>query len=601
MQGLMLAAGVGKRLGKYTKDNTKCMLDVAGKTLIQRATDALKSVGINRLIMVVGYQRENLKEYIKENIKDMEIVFIDNPDYAKSNNIYSLYLAREWLKKDDTIMLESDLIYENKIIEELVNNKEKNLAIVAKYEQWMDGTVVTIDSENRITEFIEKADIRYDRITEYYKTVNIYKLSKEFSEKEYIPFLEAYMTAYGTNEYYELALKAIAHLSKSNLKALPIENIKWYEIDDAQDLDIANCLFSKEEKTISMYQKRFGGYWRFNNLKDYCYLVNPYFPTQNMLKKINWLSKELITSYPSGLAIQNINAGILFDIDESEVIVGNGAAELINVLGHLLHEKIAVPVPTFNEYIRCFKNCEIVKIDSKKFDYDFNIKEMQKVFEIVDTLVVINPDNPSGSFIKYNEIMLLIEKAKQLNKKIIIDESFIDFADENEKYTLLNSEILQTYKNLIVIKSIGKSYGVAGIRLGVLACGNKKLLQDIKENMAIWNINAYAEYFLQIIRPYLPEYKKSCNLIAQERKRFYDELSSISYLKVYKSQANYIMCKLIDTKAEDLANYLMKHYNILIKDLSGKEGFENEQYIRLAIKSTEDNDLLLKAMKKYKK
>ena len=170
-----------------------------------------------------------------------------------------------------------------------------------------------------------------------------------------------------------------------------------------------------------------------------------------------------------------------------------------------------------------------------------------------------------------------------------------------EKYTLLNSEILQTYKNLIIIKSIGKSYGVAGIRLGILASGDRKLLQDIKENMAIWNINSYAEYFLQIIRPYLPEYKKYCNLIAEERKRFYNELSAISYLKVYKSQANYIMCKLINTKAEDLANYLMKYYNILIKDLSGKDGFENEQYIRLAIKSKEDNDLLLEAMRKYKK
>ena len=348
-----------------------------------------------------------------------------------------------------------------------------------------------------------------------------------------------------------------------------------------------------------MYQKRFGGYWRFNNLKDYCYLVNPYFPTQNMLKKINWLSKELITSYPSGLAIQNINAGILFDIDESEVIVGNGAAELINVLGHLLHEKIAVPA--FNEYIRCFKNCEIVKIDSKKFDYDFNIKEMQKVFEIVDTLVVINPDNPSGSFIKYNEIMLLIEKAKQLNKKIIIDESFIDFADEDEKYTLLNSEILQTYKNLIVIKSIGKSYGVAGIRLGVLACGNKKLLQDIKENMAIWNINAYAEYFLQIFVPFSKKYIQACDKISEVRAQFVAELKKIDFLKVYNSQANYVMAELTNVDSSDLTLYLLKKYNILIKDLSSKKGFENKNFIRIAVKSLEENNLLIEALKKYSK
>ena len=278
MQGLMLAAGMGKRLGKYTQGNTKCMLEVAGETLIERAVNALKSAGIHRLIMVVGYKSENLKNFIKQKIKDMEIIFIDNDNYDKSNNIYSLYLAKDWLEKDDTIMLESDLIFEDRMIQELVANKNKDVALVAKYEQWMDGTVVTIDSKNRITEFIEKKDFRFDRIDEYYKTVNIYKLSKEFSKNQYIPFLEAYMKAYGINEYYELALKAIAHLSRSTLKALPIGDIKWYEIDDAQDYDIVNCLFSKPEDTIKMYQKRFGGYWRFNNIKDYCYLVNPYFP-----------------------------------------------------------------------------------------------------------------------------------------------------------------------------------------------------------------------------------------------------------------------------------------------------------------------------------
>jgi len=243
MQGLMLAAGMGNRLGKYTAENTKCMLNIEGKTLIERAIDALKSAGINRLIMVVGYKSDNLKKFIQENVKDMEVIFIDNPDYDKSNNIYSFYLAKEWLEKDDTIMLESDLIYDNKMIQDLVDNKDKNVAVVAKYENWMDGTVVTIGENNKILEFIEKKDIKVDKLDEYYKTVNIYKLSKEFSKNEYIPFVEAFMKAYGVNEYYELALKAIAHLSRSDLKAMPIENIKWYEIDNAQDLENATKLF----------------------------------------------------------------------------------------------------------------------------------------------------------------------------------------------------------------------------------------------------------------------------------------------------------------------------------------------------------------------
>lgn len=601
MQGLMLAAGMGKRLGKYTKGNTKCMLNVAGKTLIERAVDALKNVGINRLVMVVGYKSENLKKFINENIKDMEIVFIDNPDYDKSNNIYSLYLAKEWLEKDDTIMLESDLIYENKMIEELVKDKNKNVALVAKYEQWMDGTVVTLDDKNRIISFVEKKDFKFDRTDEYYKTVNIYKLSKEFSKNEYIPFLEAYMKAYGLNEYYELALKAIAHLSRSDLKALPIKNIKWYEIDDAQDYDIVNCLFANENETIKMYQKRFGGYWRFNNIKDYCYLVNPYFPPKSMIEKMNYLSQELISSYPSGLSIENINAGRLFNVDETEILVGNGAAELINVLGHITTGKMAISVPAFNEYERCFKNCEIVEIESKNNDYKLDINEVLKLLDTVDTVAIINPDNPSGDFIEYDNMMKILKKAKSKNKRLIVDESFIDFAEEKSRYTLLKSEILQEYKNLIVVKSIGKSYGVPGIRLGVLASGDMELLKQIRDNMAVWNINSFGEYFLQIATLYTKEYNKSCKLIADERIRFTKELQKIKYIEPYKSQANYIMCKLIDEDSTDLANYLIKNYSILIKDLKNKKGFENKNYIRLAVKSKEDNDEIVKALKEYKK
>lgn len=599
MQGLMLAAGMGKRLGKYTQGNTKCMLEVAGETLIERAVNALKSAGIHRLIMVVGYKSENLKNFIKQKIKDMEIIFIDNDNYDKSNNIYSLYLAKDWLEKDDTIMLESDLIFEDRMIQELVANKNKDVALVAKYEQWMDGTVVTIDSKNRITEFIEKKDFRFDRIDEYYKTVNIYKLSKEFSKNQYIPFLEAYMKAYGINEYYELALKAIAHLSRSTLKALPIGDIKWYEIDDAQDYDIVNCLFSKPEDTIKMYQKRFGGYWRFNNIKDYCYLVNPYFPPQNMINKIMYLSKELISSYPSGLNIQNINAGRLFGIDETEILVGNGAAELINILGHLSRGKMALSIPAFNEYERCFKNCQIIELDSKTNGYRLDPNKILEIIDAVDSIAIINPDNPSGDFIKFDDMIKIIEKADTQNKKIIVDESFIDFADVDVRYTLLNSRILEKYKNLIVIKSIGKSYGVPGIRLGILASGNKELLSTIRDEMAIWNINAFGEYYLQIATLYTKEYKKSCELIAKERSSFISKLKQIPYIKPYESQANYIMCKLEGRNSTALANYLLKNYSILIKDLKNKKGFENVDFIRLAVKSTKDNDELIEALKGF--
>lgn len=602
MQALMLAAGMGKRLGKYTKNNTKCMLDVDGKTLIERATEALLDAGITKFIMVVGYKKENVKKFILEEctnprMKEMEFVFIDNEVFDKTNNIYSLYMAKDYLEKDDTILLESDLIYDPVLIKRLVDSKKPNLVSVAKYDQWMDGTVIKIDKHNNIIEFIEKKNFEYEEVDKYYKTVNVYKFSKEFSKNEFNPFLEAYIKSYGENEYYELVLKIIAHLSRSQLEALDVSDIDWYEIDDAQDLDIATCMFSKGKERLKNFQKRYGGYWRFNGILDYCYLVNPYYPPKKMLDKVNFFSKELVTQYPSGMSTQCINASRLFgDVDETYFCVGNGAAELINTLGRILKGKMLVTKTAFHEYIRCFENCDLNILDMSEDDYRFNIEKIKKGILDNDIICIVNPDNPTGAYLKYDEIIPIIEECNRNNKIIIVDESFIDFANKDERYTLINEEILKKYKNLIVIKSISKSYGIPGFRLGVLVTSNENIMKDVKKYISIWNINSYGEYFLQIANLYKKDYAIACDKIADERNRFVGELRKIQDIKVYDSAANYVLCDLGEYDSTLLAEKLIDE-NIFIKDLQTKDAFKGLNYVRLAVRTKEENDRLVTSMK----
>lgn len=601
MQAVMLAAGMGKRLGKYTKNNTKCMLEIQGKTLIERAIEALLESGVDKIIIVVGYKGENLKKFLLEEcqnpkLKDMKIEFVDNDIYDKTNNIYSLYLAKEYLKQDDTILLESDLIYDYDLIKKLVNSDKPNLVSVAKYKQWMDGTVIKIGNEDKIEEFIEKKDFNYKDIDNYYKTVNIYKFSKNFSENQIIPFLEAYMKAYGKNEYYELILKIIAHLSRSDLKALDIGDLDWYEIDDAQDFDIANTIFSKGYERLVNFQKKYGGYWRYENILDYCYLVNPYYPPKKMLDKLNYFSHELLTSYPSGQYIQTINAERLIgDIDSNHLIVGNGAAELINILGRVLKGKMYVSKSVFNEYVRCFTNCEFNIYDESKNNFKFNLDEIENNIVNNDIICIVNPDNPSGAFIEYNDIINLIEKCNKENKLIIVDESFIDFASKDKKYTLLKNDIIEKYKNLVVVKSISKSYGVPGIRLGILATSNEILKEKIKNFLPVWNINSYAEYFLQIANLYKSDYLASCEKIATERERFIKSLRNLNVINVYDSEANYVLVNLGDINSTKVAKDLIDE-NIFIKDLRTKAAFKDQNFIRLAIRTEEENKKLVKKL-----
>lgn len=601
MQAIMLAAGKGSRLGKYTKNNTKCMLNIHGKTLLERAIDALIEADIKDFIIVLGYKGENVKEYIeeKELDKKINITYINNDIYDTTNNIYSLYLAKDYLVKDDTILLESDLIYDTSIVKKLVNSKYESAAVIAKYEEWMDGTVVTLNDDDTISSFVEKKDFDYSDVNKYYKTVNIYKFSKEFSERFYLPFLESYIKAYGNNDYYELVLKVISGLKEAKLHGLQLNGEDWYEIDDCQDYDIAKAIFapSTREK-LELFHRRFGGYWRFNGIKDYCYLVNPYFPTDKMIDKMKYFYNELLFNYPSGQKIERICASRMFDnVSEENILIGNGAAELINNLRYVTNKKIALTIPSFNEYVRCFPDNDILYINSKDNDYRLSLDSLIDKLDDVDTLVIISPDNPSGSHLNYEEVIKLLDEAKDKNKQIIFDESFIDFADNN--YTLIDDDILNKYNNLIVIKSISKSYGVPGLRLGILASGNKKYLQKINDNLPVWNINSFAEYFLQIISIYKKDYVIGCNKIKEERNRFYNELIKLKELEVYKSEANYFMIKLNKGKADELAEYLLDNKKILIKVLNGKNGFDNKEYIRIAIKSKEENDYLTSCIREY--
>jgi len=256
MQALMLAAGMGKRLGAYTDNQTKCMVKVGGKTLLEHAADALRAAGIRKLVLVVGYAGDKLMKFAREALPDFELDFVENKDYAATNNIYSLFLARHKLAQDDTILLESDLIYEPRLIKEMVEAEAPNMVAVAKYRHWMDGTVTLVDEYGVIREFVEKKDFRFDSADRYYKTVNVYKFSRSFSEDQYEPFLSAYVRAYGSNQYYEMVLKALAHLPFAGLRAFEMGDIKWYEIDDVQDLDIANTMFAPAEEQLCAYERK---------------------------------------------------------------------------------------------------------------------------------------------------------------------------------------------------------------------------------------------------------------------------------------------------------------------------------------------------------
>ena len=579
------------------------MLKVNGMRLIDRTLDCLAALNLNRVVIVVGYNGDKVVEYVGNNYKGTDIVYVNNPIYDKTNNIYSLFLARDFMVEDDTLLLESDLIYERSVVEKLLADPRPDLALVDKYESWMDGTVVTLDEDQNIVNFLNKEKFRYSDIADYYKTVNIYKFSREFSTSQYVPFLNAYCTALGRNEYYEQVLRVITLLGNTTLKALPLSGEKWYEIDDIQDLDIAEGMFAESsEAQWRAVSGRYGGYWRYPHMKDFCYLVNPYFPPQRLLDEIKASFDTIIREYPSGMSVNSLLAAKNFNVHQDNIVVGNGAAELIKDLMENIVGNVGVARPTFEEYPNRRDAEKVVWFTPDNDDFHYSAADLMDFYadKEISALLLINPDNPSGNYIALDEVMRLVEWTKQRGIMLVYDESFMDFADDN--YTLMRQDFMVQYPHVVVIKSISKSYGVHGLRLGVLASGNVELVRGVKKGVAIWNINSFAEFYMQIYEKYANDYAVACRLFKEERELFRQGLSRISYLRVVPSEANYFLCEVTSQySSRELAIRLMKDYNILIKDCSSKKAFDGRNYIRLAIRDRADDQMLVDALASYDK
>lgn len=464
----------------------------------------------------------------------------------------------------------------------------------------MDGTMVRIDEENNIVNFIPKKAFKYSDTQFYYKTVNVYKFSKDFINNHYLPFLEAYIRVLGENEYYEQVLRVITLIDNAGIKALPISGINWYEIDDVQDLRIAETIFASPEEKLKKLQHSFGGYWRYSGLLDFCYLVNPYFPRKRMIEEMKANFEPLLRDYPSGMGVNSLLAGKYFGIKQEYVVVGNGAAELIKSLMEHHDGKLGVIYPTFEEYPNRHDKNSLVIFKPENEDFTYGAEDLIEFFSGKDikSLLIVNPDNPSGNFIPKNELLKLAGWAQEEGIRLIIDESFVDFAENGFDQTLLKNEILRECPSLCVMKSISKSYGVPGLRLGVLASSDVDLISRIKKDVAIWNINSFAEFYMQIYGKYEKDYARSCDKFREERAVFEKELRDIPFLRVIPSQANYFLCEVTERyTSHELTLKLITDNNILLKDCSSKKGFpDDKQFIRIAIRDRKDNQTLIDAL-----
>lgn len=599
MQSIILAAGLGSRLGELTKECTKCMVKINGITLIERMLRQLDRYGMDRIIIVTGYKGDILKDYVQNLRINTPVVFVDNSDYRHTNNIYSLWLTREFLEEMDSLVLESDMIFEDRVIEKMLAVDNGCGTFVARPRPWMDGSIVKLDKDNNIVYFVDDEEVKRIDPSYYHKIVSIYKFKKRYVSEKYMTYLNEYVKKNKDNNLYESLLKVIDLDVEKKIPAEILDEEQWYEINDIQDMDIAESMFADGNEKVRKYLQRYGGYWRYPAMRDFCYLVNPYFPNERFMNEMKSNFDVLVREYPSGMAVNSLLAGHFFGVRTENICVGNGTAELIKSLMENISGNIGMVYPTFEEYPHRKKDVEVIPYYVVDKDFDYSVDDIMSYYEGKDisAIVLVNPDNPSGHFISKKDILRLEDWCRGKGRKLIVDESFIDFVEDDEWHTLLDMEVLLNHPSLIVLKSISKSFGVAGLRLGVIATADTDLIAFMKKDVAIWNINSFAEYYLQIIEKYRDDYYEAMEKFKEVRRRYLDKLSKIKGFKVYPSQANYVMCHIENSvTSTELADILLNRYNVLIKNLASKEGLNKGNYVRLSVKSDEENDYIVNAL-----
>lgn len=593
MKAIILAAGLGNRMKPLTYNKHKTLLEVAGMSILDNIVGSLLKLKVDDICLVLGYKKEQVIGYLQSKYPDVKFQYIINEDYSTTNNIFSLSLAFQNIHLDsDLILIESDLFFDINVLKRLINHPEGNVALVDKYASGMDGTVVKLAEDSSIIEVIPPhlQGSNFD-FSDKYKTLNIYKFEKEFCNQVFSKLLTYYATVIDQNCYYELILGILIYMQREKIFAEVVGDLKWTEVDDANDLRIAEFVFNTEEKR-EILEDAWGGYWNYD-ITDFCFIRNMHFPPNSIMAEIRNNLPNLLHNYGSKNSIVNKKLNNFLLYTEERVVALNGASQIYPFLQAKYGEKnVLMPQPTFGEYGRIFKN-KIRYSDAPGFD----VNEVLVKAEDADVVIFVNPNNPTGSVIKSHFIFDFAKKHS--SKYILVDESFLDFSSESSIIDLLEKEPLS---NMLVIKSMSKVFGVPGIRLGFVYSCNDEELTNIRNSLPIWNFNSVAEFFLEVLLKNRNSFTASVSKTIKDREDFAGKLSECAWvIKVHNSEANFLLIEIngvIDER--ELIQWLLTRHNIYLKSVSEKFGTV-KSYLRVAVRSQQDNLILIEKINEFTK
>lgn len=334
-----------------------------------------------------------------------------------------------------------------------------------------------------------------------------------------------------------------------------------------------------------------------NEIMDFSANINPY-GLSNNIKNAILADLDNIIHYPQPNAEDlRKKIGETYNIPSDKIIVGNGAVEIIYTLCHILKPKnVLIVSPGFSEYERAARSAgadiHYAMLD-EKLDFNSPMRDIIVNIKGNDLLFIGNPNNPTGTLYMLEDMELLIEHAENNGCFVVVDESFMDFIKTSEAFSVL--PLVEKYHNLLVLHSLTKFYAIPGLRLG-FAATDHEVLDPLYAAKDIWNVNSLAQTAGMAALDDKKYQRRSRTYTRTEINYLYEELSTLDKLKVYEPTVNFILVNISKTglTATQLREKLLK-YNIIIRNCANYPGLD-ENYVRFAVRTREENDELVDAL-----
>ena len=596
-RAVILVAGIGQRMRPLTGGVPKCLVEVNGVPILFRALRVLASAGVTEAIIVVGHEAAQVRRRVGRNFAGIDVEYVEAPSFDTTNNIRSLWDARRYCD-EDILLLEGDILFDRDVVMRLREQVGNSMA-VAPNDANFSGTVVHRDHNGFVTAFVLGAELdgRLDG-DDAQKTVNIYLLRAKALRTKILPELCRQVDSGNVQIYYETVLRdLVADGSLPDLVAVDVSASRWYELDDDHDLEMAEFIFLSREHQFDYIQSLHGSYWRYGVI-DHSYLYNLHFPPPAMLNDLRDELADIVANYPVGqLGVGRLVAQWTAT-HPANIVVGNGAAELIKVLGQHFIEKMTIATPSFNEYENVLRPEQLdrVALDPVTLELDLDAFAESARRAGSNVAVLVTPNNPTALSVDRQSVLELARRLAGHRCRLIVDESFIEFSRAGRTASVERD--VDIHPNLVVIKSMSKVFGIPGLRLGYLLTADRHYAAAVRAQLPIWNLNGTAESFLRRVGRYRSEFEASCEVVRDTCQELYGALRELPGLAPLRPDANFVFCKVTapGLTGPALVRRLYVEHGILIKDCASKTMPEADRYLRIASRTTAENGRLVDAL-----